>query len=916
MAVAPSIDVTVHRHGQPALTITGSVVGMRWSHSISAPWQSLTVAWKAAVRDSFLVSVGDWVVVRAGYGDDPRKGPVLAWGHVDDVDGGATMQPNGALMSDTIQLKCSSWWGLLHTVNLYSVTGWADDIGTLLSMETWAKTITSVVEDYQVGSLSKAFQALLSKLAAVKLPSTMVPGYPDATLGDLIPLVHDSDTRDLYAPERIVESVDIGGGLPNQLTSKIPSYESSVGELLSGTFVPEAMLIELFPSFERFPETEVVPQSPPTNPALAKFLGGWETLIYRIKPFRHTPLRESTVAYASYTHTDVEKAVADAMAAFNNATTPLSFLQAVSARNAATQGLPTRNSTWSLFVGDTTEILKNYFKDRTWGYTGIVDSPSGPKDRKEPYPKWVDKPILRSISINRSDKSRVNASTLAIAPDPSAGSVDAVKTFGLPITYDEEIRRHGLRMLKPTWTFVVPAASVTPAPSATQTLLSPGQSVLKALSPTRDGNYLPYMRSICAQLMQFYKNGHLYATGTMQLNLLEAWRLDPTKSHQTFFNKVLDLKAGHTMAVTMSGSDVFYAYAESVEHNFTVQDGGIQTAATTVSYTRGHFGVEEDALANVAVPMREVTAVSKAPPRTNRTRGGRPRPYGTYPAISCDMGEEVTAFPADRSSIDWSRVPDWLVDWGVSRGMSASAFSAASDVRYNARVAAATACVIEYYWRQIDRNAVITIIPGTGHLRQPLQGIDTYERHTSGAGIDFSILAPAYLGGLAWPRIPAFQSWGGLYRLVRAKRIPPGAKGLYLNISPSTYHTVDPTIPQNAGVPSKHKRQPAGSPPYSLFPAGGSGGTHYDFSGAFGFEGLNYNYVWADANGDGEDDWTYEGHHSVIFDKIGPYARDYFLHGGSGDAHLPEVGLKVPNVMQVLGQVESCFAEEPPGGVI
>lgn len=619
MAVAPSIDVTVHRHGQPALTITGSVVGMRWSHSISAPWQSLTVAWKAAVRDSFLVSVGDWVVVRAGYGDDPRKGPVLAWGHVDDVDGGATMQPNGALMSDTIQLKCSSWWGLLHTVNLYSVTGWADDIGTLLSMETWAKTITSVVDDYQVGSLSKAFQALLSKLAAVKLPSTMVPGYPDATLGDLIPLVHDSDTRDLYAPERIVESVDIGGGLPNQLTSKIPSYESSVGELLSGTFVPEAMLIELFPSFERFPETEVVPQSPPTNPALAKFLGGWETLIYRIKPFRHTPLRESTVAYASYTHTDVEKAVADAMAAFNNATTPLSFLQAVSARNAAMQGLSTRNSTWSLFVGDTAEILKNYFKDRTWGYTGIVDSPSGPKDRKEPYPKWVDKPILRSISINRSDKSRVNASTLAIAPDPSAGSVDAVKTFGLPITYDEEIRRHGLRMLKPTWTFVVPAASVTPAPSATQTLLSPGQSVLKALSPTRDGNYLPYMRSICAQLMQFYKNGHLYATGTMQLNLLEAWRLDPTKSHQTFFNKVLDLKAGHTMAVTMSGSDVFYAYAESVEHNFTVQDGGIQTAATTVSYTRGHFGVEEDALANVAVPMREVTAANKAPPATATT---------------------------------------------------------------------------------------------------------------------------------------------------------------------------------------------------------------------------------------------------------------------------------------------------------
>lgn len=888
------VEVVLHRHGRETSDITPLVTRLTWTRSISAPWHSLTVEWKTTVKDAFArVAVGDWVAVRAVAGSvsNSSQRPVLAFCHIDNISSGAVMNSNGNLATTEVTLSCSSWWNLLQQVNLYSPLGWTEDIGTLLSMQSWSKVAGSIAQDYTTGSLAAAFKKLFTALAVIKLPETVAGGK---TLAELIPLVHDVNSRDTYAPSRTVESVDIGGGLPNRIGTMLGAYQSSIGEIFNGTFVPEPLLIELFPSFERYANTAT---STPTSQAsgqtddtLATFLGGWETLLYRIKPFRNRALRESAVAWSSYTHVNIEKVVQDGLKPRLDALDPATQLARGTGLAAGLEGAAQTaqqlNAENQALVNDldTNMILSNVFKEDTWGYTTA---------------KFIEKRMVRRIDFNRSDTPRLNAASIVLSPDPSSG-IEALKPFGLPITYDEEIRRHGLRVLKPSWTFVVADPEAVGGVS---------QSDASRMSLPRNGpNFVSYMRTICAQFMQFYKNNHLFATGTLSLNFLDAIE-KKTDTRGTFFDKVLDLKAGETFVVALNDTDdLFYSYAETITHTFAIVDGGVEMASTSVNYTRGHFGVSDDALIKeVQVPMRQTVAAAPTVGSFRRQSG----PVAA-PPVGCAAGIPYgSAWPTSLPDV-LSKEPAWLRPWAKSRGLRIPRGVLGGDTEQYLVVTAACAFIIEKYWQVKFPAAHIYITSAyIGRDR------DASDNHKGGHAIDFSIsLGEPH--GFGSEKVAVLQSWAALRKLADAKRIPPGGRGLYLNVSPTGVKGVLPTG-TDPGEASLTKR---GGVVNTASPRGGSAGTHYDHRGAFGYTARTaagtalapQKYVWCDSIGEGKDNYATG---VAGLPDAATYLRNnleavfvYYGTEGATDTYLPAVDATVPNVMQVLGLEPSCFA--PP----
>ncbi len=893
------LDVTAHRHGRPPLPLTGRVTRVAWSRSITAPWEALTVMLKMTLREAFsLVAPGDWIALRTPttWSMGAEDGAVLAFCHVDDVNSGIEYNQAGTMTTDEVAVTCTSWWNLLQRVNLYAPKGMTEDVGTLLSMASWSKSVGSVAADYVFGSLGVTMEKLFRVLAAVKLPESVAGGLE---LKDLIPIVHDHDTRDKYAPGRVVESVSIGGGLPTRIGGMLGAYESSVGEIFSGCFVPEPMLIELFPSFEPFNENNILaatanfsstePQSAVSSD-LAKFLGGWQTLVYRVKPFRTRPLREAEVAWPSYQHVDTEKGLE---ASWRNS---LRYGDGADAVEAAT-----RSTQVGGVAAAVSQTLGDIFDEVTWDYSAAAGK------------NFLDKHLVRKVTFQRSDMPRLNASSIVIGLDPANG-IEALTQYGLPITYDEEIRRHGLRVLKPTWTFVIPGiipSGIIPAERQTMSVMS-----------AQRHDFVAYLRSVCAQFMQFYKNAHLYSSGQIQLNLLDARELKQS-SAQTFADKVLYLKPGETIVMVLGDRqkvDEFYAYAETITHQLQMNNGGVESAATTVSYTRGHFGVEVDALVD-AVQVPTKYSLQPAAQRGDIDNAvpvgvsGTPGPQ-VVPADACSMGakarvwlETIPVVTGDVLSacLSWAELRAFEAEGCRASVRAALSGTYGSDVRDRQAALMCAAYVVECYWRERHPDAVVNIIAG----RRADNPVST---HNGGDAMDFSVLIP----GIG--RLGAFQTWGAMRLLCREKRLPWGGVGLYLNVSDTGIFGVEVN---QAGLASRFSA--ATTTPDPRYPSGGSDGVHYDFGKHLGGTsriGNNRRWIDVDTDNDGHDNLKTSDQTSTLAavldaitasqgQAVSDAVKSYYGKGGKGDPFLHAPTGFTPNLNQVLGLEESCFKGGP-----
>lgn len=800
----------------------------------------LTVLFKAPVGEFHrVVKPGDYIVVRsmAGYAE--------AWGYVHAVSAEYSAAGDGRVSTNAIRVQCHSWFDLLSLVKLYSPPGETTSTGTVMSLEDWAGLNASITEEYVTGSVGVALQRIHQRIAKVRLPESLGGEY----IGDAIPVVHNEETRRTYAPDRVIDEVAVAGGLPTQLSYSF--HESTVREIYTGAFVPDSRLIELFPSLEDVGSST----GDPTLSALTRALGRRPVLIYRLRPFRSRPLLESVMAREDFTLDP------DSIWAKLSARSSWGVLQnqgiglTGSPKHAASTVGQTYTSAQlqaiaSLSFKSAQEAqLYDIFTKVTWDTTRAIDIPQS---------------TVRRVTFSWDDTRRVNCVSVRLSTSPGLG-IEAASVLGLPMKQSKSIVEYGARVAKPTWPFVV---------------TKPGTN-----------DWVAYMRSIAAQLMQFEQNAHLMSDGIIVTDYDRATRIseDPTRS-QTTFGPIRYIPVGEIVSLKHEGSLPFYAYSQMVVREYQTTSKGAEKAVTTVHYTRGLYGIEE--LRDTPVPLTSAGTIAKRVTRAALASGGS---GGTRPdpaVVACTEGVAWTAaWPKLMTDIDLDAIPAaQLMAWAQNRGFVAADFSTAgSEHYYRALVTAGVARITEMYWRQVHPNArVHALSVSVGRVDGP--------NHSTGASFDHAVI----LSGTGEP-YSVLQTWGALLAITRAKRIPVGTKGLYLNVSGSGLRG---STPELAGAASGSASNPKGS----------SAGIHYDYRGTFGFT-ARYgpsNYVDLDTDGDGSDEDALSG-------SIGngaaamrwlnanlPSVGQYVTQAGKDDPTLPPVGPTVPNLMQVLGQQQFC----------
>jgi hypothetical protein len=440
---------------------------------------------------------------------------------------------------------------------------------------------------------------------------------------------------------------------------------------------------------------------------------------------------------------------------------------------------------------------------------------------------------------------------------------DVVKFWedaGLPMLDLKDISRHGVRAMFPRWPFIDPQGA---DPLTLTTVMS-------------------------AVVAQMFLRQERFYQGAVKV---------PFRP---------ELQPGRVMQLTLPGSGrKFTAYIESVRHSLT-REGSVLTGWSHITYSRGLYEGQERVVRPDAPVERgtEPERRAKMPTVVVDQAFTRDAP-AAFPDRPSDCTEgRGTTFPTE-SELDLTKIPAWLIDWAVARGFRRSDLT--GPLRANVLVSAACAYVIEAYWSQPSSP-----FPGARiDVLASVRSGDTIPNHLSGHAFDFAIVTlPALQSGRTHA---VLQTWASISKLAGARRLPRGGAGVYINFGPGG---LSGTRPDQAGVASRPKGTPFGTPPDRRFPAGGSAGVHYDYRGTFGFAGDATTWIAADLNGDGSDEFTLTRDDRRVITEYLPQNHPdvlaYFNSRGANDPSMIDVGPTVPNVLQVLGQQASCFARITP----
>lgn len=634
------VSLTCHRHGAAEVDITPHIQTIRYSRSrdVTAS-EGLVVTLKMSVVEAtYKVRPGNWLVLRT------LDGRALSFGYVTDVDAGLSRGQNRALVSDLVKVTTISWYELITRAHVYSPVGDTTSVGAFFSLSDYSAAIAPIIQVYTIGQIGHSLQQLFRSLGRIKLPESLGGEY----LGDAVPVVYNEATRVAYAPDRIVEEVATTGGPAT--TFSIGATESGLGEMIQGAYQPDRTLIEMFCSLEPMPGevglptltaaqaiatavgniasaivTTAAQAAAPAGPSvssgvvavtpeykdskLAQILGMRPVLIYRTTPWRTRPLHKSLVASKGYKGVDdayLDELVGSILARFGVVPPPDPIADQHRRDQEELKGK----------VSNQIEMLKALYSAVTWDYARALAI----------YPE-----MIRSMKMRWSDAARVNMTTIAYATAGTTG-VEASEAAGLPILYEDSVRNYGPRIARPTWPFVMIGS------------LEAGMSTAAGNPNGYTATIGDFLRAQAAQLMQFLQNAHLMATGTISLNYTDAFDANLQE-------RVLYLPQAEIIKVALNDSlDIFYAYVDGVTHEYNSTDEGVDLASTTVSYSRGLFGFEEDVVRAPYVPAPE--APDQKPvgnsSRVSSRRAGTKRAPVTVNSLLHGGVELAVSFPVLR----------------------------------------------------------------------------------------------------------------------------------------------------------------------------------------------------------------------------------------------------------------------------
>lgn len=462
---------------------------------------------------------------------------------------------------------------------------------------------------------------------------------------------------------------------------------------------------------------------------------------------------------------------------------------------------------------------------------------------------------------SRNDSERVNMVTVGL-PTQSDSPVRFWNEAGLPFMDATSVERFGARLFQPNWPYF-PASPTDPA--ANSPLGTPDPNGPQGNRESVDGETLVgYLRTIAGLAAMMFIGRERFFRGSFTTGTLRQ-----------------DVAIGTPTTLIWPTGTTFTAYTESVTMNVAFNGpAGACNGYLSVGYSRGLYNGPGER------ESTERQAISVPTPRPST----KASPQASSAPVVCRRGKRADAWPSSLVPIVPNDYTRSLKAWALSRGFSQSAFGAeSSDQWKRVMVSAACARVIEYYWRQQTSGATVRVL---SNVRAADAINDPNANHSSGASIDFAVMAPNPLGAL--------QTWGALFRLSGAGRIPLGGRGLYLNVSSGG---ITGTTPTEAG--SSSSRITPG-------PGGSSAGVHYDYRNTFGFRpGAPANkWLGLDTTGNGTDDYMIGG---VRSEETLPYlslhlptVAAYYRNQGVNDPALIEVTDTVPNALQMLGLEAWC----------
>ena len=282
-----SLRVEIHGHVgvdvPGAYDITQFVSALRIGHSVAPPWDTMTISLRIPrhLLDLILpgengpgnhrhIQTGAWVAVRASpptgatnQGTDRiLHGPVIGLGCIETISFGfQSISGIGRVEVEgttPVLLQCISWFTAAGRSNLrLAITDDKTSRGGVQDATTWFPVIVEAIKNSTDANLGYALQQLWELVGQVDVPSSILPSMNDggASFGRTVPVVYDVNRADRYAPTRRRAMLPVRG--QGFLNLPVIQPESDLWQWLGAIFVPDANMVELFPSLE-FPQLTTI----------------------------------------------------------------------------------------------------------------------------------------------------------------------------------------------------------------------------------------------------------------------------------------------------------------------------------------------------------------------------------------------------------------------------------------------------------------------------------------------------------------------------------------------------------------------------------------------------------------------------------------------------------------------------------
>lgn len=558
------------RHTGEVVDVTRWVVRLKWTHSVSQPWEEIdaTLALPYALlgtsadplslsppSKSPAANIGDWLVVTT-FDEDEDTGRqaerVIIFGHVDLTENmGLMADSSGKGRSHRTRILATSWLWLLRRQRLYwqairtTALGGAQSPGAIIR-----KVIGNMLKSFGTQGdqgMGAILAAMFRELANIKVPPGLAGG--DASLVNR----HFMEWVTVYSDERLSPSVGArrwqdftlpNFTLPNGMVWKgiirqedrnlhqrttyrdefprtaepvygpnLKAIQSFIGsspsllELLMATFQPDSGMVELFPDLMRPPGESLDRNTGSIMGNVAP------VLVYRMVPFRTRSL--------------------------------LDFIADHRDKNDANHG--------SKSSKEVDKILAGKFTDETWN----LESKGG---------VHIMPGQIFNLTMAQSDGNRVNAVTVH-NPLGSGNPWRLLESMGMPIADEGAVNLHGLRLYEPNWNF---------------------------LPPPGDAKLTPWMQIIAAQAAQYHMGSEVFARGTIDCQFMfdrlhggglirdpGSDKPRPSPGHR--------LRHGGVIHAHVAPGRVLTAYVDSYHHLLQADGDGKLHGSTHINYSRGLY---------------------------------------------------------------------------------------------------------------------------------------------------------------------------------------------------------------------------------------------------------------------------------------------------------------------------------------